>query len=135
MVYNFKEYKTSFETPAKKIQEFTVATKIMDLLNKNKYNNLEEFVRKNDNYQDFLKNNNMDTVMKHFDNTTLTEVDFKMIIENLKILTANNQDLKNEKDEDILKEDNSVKSQEIHEKTITQQKRLTLTPNKIYNEN
>ena len=66
MVYNFKEYKAIFDTPMKRSQELAISSKIMDLLNKNKYESLEEFIGKNPNYQDFLKNNNMENVVKHF---------------------------------------------------------------------
>ena len=69
MIYNFKEYKPIFDTPMKRQQELAISRKIMDLLNKNKYDNLEEFITKNNNYQDFLKKNNMSTVIKHFGNT------------------------------------------------------------------
>ena len=53
MTYNFKEYKTTFDTPMKRQQEVAIARKIMDILNKNKYDDLEEFITKNGNYQDF----------------------------------------------------------------------------------
>lgn len=91
MVYNFKEYKPIFDTPMKKQQEMVIARKIMDLLNKNKYDDLEKFISKNNNYQDFLKNNNMQTVIKHFGNT-LKEEDYIKILENLKTLTKTKQD-------------------------------------------
>lgn len=54
MVYNCEEYKPLFDTPMKKIQEIAIATAIMKILNKNKYDNLEEFIAKNPNYQDFF---------------------------------------------------------------------------------
>ena len=91
MLYNFKEYKPIFDTPMKKQQELVIARKIMDLLNKNKYDNLEEFIKKNDNYQDFLKKNDMTNVIKHFGNT-LKENDYVEIIENLRTLTKTKQD-------------------------------------------
>ena len=75
MVYNFKEYKPVFDTPMKRQQELVISRKIMDLLNKNKYDDLEEFITKNPNYQDFLKKNDMQTVIKHFGNT-LKEEDY-----------------------------------------------------------
>lgn len=90
MVYNFKEYKSTFNTPIKRQQELAIARKIMDLLNKNKYDNLEEFITKNPNYQDFLKKNDMQTVVKHFGNT-LKEEDYVKILENLRILTKTKQ--------------------------------------------
>lgn len=86
MIYNFKEYNTVFDTPMKIEQELVISRKIMDLLNKNKYDDLEEFIQKNDNYQNFLKKNNMTTVIKHFGNT-LTEEDYVKILENLRKLT------------------------------------------------
>ena len=86
MTYNFKEYKPIFDTPMKRQQELAISRKIMDLLNKNKYDNLEEFIVKNTNYQDFLKKNDMQTVIKHFGNTIIEE-DYIKILENLRTLT------------------------------------------------
>lgn len=86
MVYNFREYKCVFDTPAKKHQEKAIATKIMDLLNKNKYDNLDDFINKNSDYSDFLKNNSMENVVKHFGNT-LNQDDYSQIIKNLQKLT------------------------------------------------
>lgn len=91
MTYNFKEYKPTFDTPMKREQELVIARKIMDLLNKNKYDNLEKFIEKNDIYQDFLKKNDMTTVIKHFGNT-LKEDDYVKILENLRILTKTKLD-------------------------------------------
>ena len=91
MVYNFNEYKPSFDTPLKRQQELAVSRKIMGLLNKNKYDDLEEFITKNSDYQNFLKNNNMGTVVKHFGNT-LKEKDYVQILENLRTLTKEKKD-------------------------------------------
>ena len=96
MIYNFKEYKHIFDTPMKRQQELVVARKIMDLLNKNKYDDLEKFIEKNNNYQDFLKKNNMTVVVKHFGNT-LKEEDYIKILENLRILTKTKLDFDKEK--------------------------------------
>ena len=52
MVYNCEEYKPLFDTPMKKIQEIAIATAIMKILNKNKYDNLEEFIAKTENNVD-----------------------------------------------------------------------------------
>lgn len=91
MIYNFKEYKPIFDTPMKRQQELAISRKIMDLLNKNKYDNLEEFIAKNNNYQDFLKKNDMSTIIKHFGNT-LKEEDYIKILENLRTLTKTKRD-------------------------------------------
>lgn len=109
MFYHFKEYIPVFDTPMKKQQELVIARKIMDLLNKNKYDNLEEFIKKNDNYQDFLKKNDMTNVVKHFGNT-LKEEDYVKIIENLRILTKRKQDF----DKDNINTVNIEKEQFIH---------------------
>ena len=95
MIYNFKEYKPIFDTPMKKQQELAVARKIIDLLNKNKYDNLEKFIEKNNNYQDFLKKNNMTIVVKHFGNS-LKEDDYIKILENLRVLTKTKLDFDKE---------------------------------------
>ena len=76
MIYNYKkDYKHIFDTPTKMEQESVIVNKIIDLLNKNKYDNIYDFISKNHTYQNFLKNNNLVTVVKHFGNT-LTEEDF-----------------------------------------------------------
>ena len=75
MTYTYKEYNHIFDTPAKKEQEKVIVFKIMELLNKNKYDNIQEFIDKNQTYQNFLKNNSLDNVVKHFGNT-LSEEDF-----------------------------------------------------------
>ncbi len=95
MVYNFKEYKAIFDTPMKRSQELAASRKVMDLLNKNKYDSLEEFISKNTNYQNFLKNNRMENVVKHFGNT-LTEEDYTRILENMRVLTKTKQDFEKE---------------------------------------
>lgn len=95
MVYNFKEYTAIFDTPMKRQQEIAISRKIMDLLNKNKYDDLEEFIVKNGNYQDFLNKNNMTTVIKHFGNT-LKEEDYIKILENLRQLTKSKKEFEQE---------------------------------------
>lgn len=91
MLYNLKEYTYIFDTPQKKQQERVIIEKIMNILNNKKNDNLEEFIYKNENYQNFLKKNNMDTVIKHFGNT-LNEQDYKNILENLRKLTNSKND-------------------------------------------
>lgn len=86
MKYNINEYSFVFDTPAKKQQERAIVVQIMKLLNDGKYDNLDEFVSKNPNYQEFLKKNGMENVVKHFGNT-LGEMDFKAILESLKSLS------------------------------------------------
>lgn len=95
MIYNFKEYKPIFDTPMKRQQELAISRKIMDLLNKNKYDDLEEFITKNGNYQDFLKKNGMQTIIKHFGNT-LKEDDYIELLENLRKLTKTKKDFEKE---------------------------------------
>lgn len=116
MLYNFKEYKPIFDTPAKREQELAVARKIMDLLNKNKYDNLEEFIKRTNSYQDFLKNNNMTNVVKHFGNT-LNEEDFTRILESLKILTNTKQDFEKDNIKTTNIEDKQFVSYEGQDKT------------------
>jgi len=86
MTYTYKEYDHIFDTPAKKEQEKVIVIKIMDLLNKNKYDNIQEFIDRNTTYQNFLKNNSLDNVVKHFGNT-LSEQDFINIQKQLLNLT------------------------------------------------
>lgn len=86
MIYKMSEYKPVFDTPLKRQQERAVVVQIMRLLNEGKYDSLEEFMNKNPNYQEFLKKNDMENVVKHFGNT-LGEVDFKTILESLRRLS------------------------------------------------
>lgn len=96
MVYNYRiDYEHIFDTPAKKEQESVIVNKIMDLLNNNKYDNINDFIEKNDTYQDFLKNNNLETVVKHFGNT-LNEQDFKNILEALVKITEKKKNFEKE---------------------------------------
>lgn len=79
MKYNYrKDYTHIFDTPAKMEQESVVVSKIMELLNDNKYDNIYDFITKNPTYQDFLKKHELENVVKHFGNT-LNEEDFKKI--------------------------------------------------------
>lgn len=88
MVYNYKEYNHLFDTPAKHQQEKVIVDKIMSLLNNKKYSDLEDMLGKNSAYKNFLNNQKMDVVVKHFGNT-LTENDYKQIIEQMRLLTKN----------------------------------------------
>ena len=79
MKYNYRQdYTHIFDTPAKMEQESVVVSKIMELLNDNKYDNIYDFITKNPTYQDFLKKHDLENVVKHFGNT-LNEEDFKRI--------------------------------------------------------
>jgi len=111
MKYNYKEYKHIFDTPAKMEQETVVVNKIMELLNKNKYDSIYEFVTKNQTYQDFLKKNELENVVKHFGNT-LNETDYKNILNEIIKLT--------EKKKDFDKE--SIKTTNIDDKEYTSYK-------------
>ena len=56
MKYNYRQdYTHIFDTPAKMEQESAIVSKIMQLLNDNKYDNIYDFITKNPTYQDFLK--------------------------------------------------------------------------------
>ena len=69
MEYKFNEYERIFDTPSKKMEERTIVEKILSILNENdKYNSLENFYNDNMNFETFLKNNNLENVLKHFGN-------------------------------------------------------------------
>ena len=95
MVYIYKEYTHIFDTPAKMEQESVIVNKIMDLLNKNKYDSIYDFINRNQTYQDFLKNNQLDNVVKHFGNT-LNEADFKLIQNEIVKLTEKKKSFEKE---------------------------------------
>lgn len=90
MKYNMSDYKPTSEYRDMKRLEKTIAEKIMTLLNKNKYDNLEAFISKNRNFQDFCKNNNLSNVMKHFRH--FKEKDYIKILENLRDITKRKQE-------------------------------------------
>lgn len=91
MVYNYRDEYTDkvCEGKAKVEQEIVVAKKIMDLLNQNKYDNLEEFIDKNRTLQDFLKNQNLETAVKHFNTNgnPLNEEDYVQILDRIRKIT------------------------------------------------
>lgn len=95
MVYNYRNEYTDkvCEGKAKVEQEIVVVKKIMELLNQNKYDNLDDFISRNQNLQDFLKNNHMETAIKHFNTfgNPLNEEDYVKIIGKLKEITAKKQ--------------------------------------------
>ena len=84
MEYKFNEYERIFDTPSKKMEERTIVEKILSILNENdKYNSLENFYNDNMNFETFLKNNNLENVLKHFGNQ-LNQDDYDKIINNLR---------------------------------------------------
>ena len=117
MVYIYKEYKHIFDTPAKMEQESVVVHKIMDLLNKNKYDNIYEFINKNQTYQDFLKNNELENVVRHFGNT-LSEADFKMIQNEMVKLTEKKKSFEKENIKTTKIDENEFNSFKGEEKTF-----------------
>ena len=83
------------DTPMAREQEKVVVNKIMDLLNNNKYDNLEELVKLNEKYSDFLKKQYMETTIKHFGNR-FTDEEYAAIINNLRQLTKDKMDFDKE---------------------------------------
>lgn len=117
MQYIYKEYSHIFDTPAKREQERVVVNKIMDLLNKNKYDDIHEFINKNNTYQDFLKNNSLENVVKHFGNT-LSEEDFTNILHEIVSLTNKKQQFESESIKTTKIEDKEYNSYEGKDKTF-----------------
>lgn len=98
MVYNCEEYKPLFDTPMKRIQEIAIATVIMKILNKNKYDNLNEFITKNPNYQDFFKKFSTEPIILNFRHELkhFKEDDYIKILENLRLLTKSKKEFEQE---------------------------------------
>lgn len=117
MKYIYKEYKHIFDTPAKMEQESVIVSKIMDLLNKNKYDNIYDFINKNQTYQDFLKNNELENVVKHFGNT-LNEQDFKNIQNEMVKLTEKKKDFEKENIKTTNIDDKQFNSYQGQERTF-----------------
>ncbi len=98
MVYKCAEYKPLFNTPMKRKQEVAIATAIMKILNKNKYDNLEEFITKNPNYQDFFKKFSTEPIILNFRHELkhFKEEDYIKVLENLRLLTKSKKEFEQE---------------------------------------
>ena len=83
MEYKFEEYERVIDTPKKKMEERIIVEKIISLLNKNKYNSLDDFCKENTELENFKTNNNLETVLKHFGNK-LNQNDYENILQSLK---------------------------------------------------
>lgn len=101
MLYNIRQYKAIFNAP-KREQELIIVSKIILLLNKKKYIDIDDLILKNSDYNLFLNNNNFQNVVKHC-NDTLNNDDFIQIISNLRVQikslgnnTVQLQDINNE---------------------------------------
>ena len=117
MVYIYKEYQHIFDTPAKMEQENVVVSKIMELLNKNKYDNIYDFINQNPTYQDFLKKNDLTNVVKHFGNT-LNEEDFKKIQSEMVKLTEKKKSFEKDQVKTTNIDDKEYNSYKGEEKTF-----------------
>lgn len=118
MVYNYKkDYKHIFDTPAKMEQESVVVNKIMELLNINKYDNIYDFINKNQTYQDFLKNHELENVVRHFGNT-LSEQDFKDIQSEMVRVTERKKSFEKDDIKTTHIDDKEYVSQQGQEKTF-----------------
>lgn len=119
MEYNYKsDYnKHVFDTPAKKEQEIVIVNKIMDLLNRNTYDNIENFITKNNTYEEFLKNNHLENVVKHFGNT-LNDEDYSKILEQMKKITELKQSFNREEIKTTNLNSNEYNSYKGKEKTF-----------------
>lgn len=93
MIYKIKEYQFIFDAPQKRMNELFVVQTIMNLLNKGKYADLEDFLAKSSTYADFINNNRLDTVVKSFYNC-FTESDYERLVARLKELTNKKSSLK-----------------------------------------
>ena len=95
-------------------QEMAVASKIMHLLNKRTYNDVEDFYNGNNNLEDFIKRN-FETPLSHFghNETPLNEEDYKNIIENIRIIAKKKQSINTEKIDSTKIDDKVFNSMEI----------------------
>ena len=75
-------------------QEIAVVTRIINLLNKGLYNDIEDFYGKNNNLQDFIKRH-LEVPITHFghNETPLNEEDYKNIIENIRSISNKKQSI------------------------------------------
>ena len=83
MNYDFDEYERVIDTPKKKLEERAVVEKIISLLNKKKYNSLDDFCKENNDFETFKNNNELENVLKHFGNK-LNQEDYNNILQSLK---------------------------------------------------
>ena len=90
MLYSDKDYSCFFETPMKRNQERVIVRLIFSLLNRNKYDSLDDFFKKNITYDEFLKKNNFTTVIKHFENN-FSEKDYVDLCNNIRKYVSKKQ--------------------------------------------
>lgn len=119
---NQKDLKNIKDT--KHEQEMAIVSKIMNLLNRGTYNNIEDFYNKNNNLQAFVKSS-FETPLTHFgrNETPMNEEDYKNIIENIRIIAKKKQSIETK--------DISTTQIDKNEKN-SYQKTLTPNPNTIY---
>lgn len=121
MIYNFKEYNKNEirvfeETSSKGQQESKIVEVIFKLLNNNKYDNIDEFIVKNNNYQHFLKYHNCNNVVKHW-SPQLTEQEYVNILNSIKKMTLLKQDFEKENIKTTKIDDNEYNSFKGEDKT------------------
>ena len=112
MTYNYRnDY--PIKASEKIEQEIFLVNEIMKLLNKKIYSSLDEFITRNNSLQEFLKNNNRETTIQHFNilEKPLTEEDYLRIIHRLKDITNNKQNSENQITESI---DNKEELYKLH---------------------
>ena len=119
MVYKCAEYKPLFNTPMKRKQEVAIAIAIMKILNKNKYDNLEEFITKNPNYQDFFKKFSTEPIILNFRHELkhVKEEDYIKVLENLRLLTKSKKEFEQENIKTINLDDKQFNSFKGENKT------------------
>lgn len=67
----------------KRFEEMVIVSKIEEFIKKDRYNNIDDFITKNPNFNSFLKNNKLDAVLSRSRNL-ITEEDYFKIITKIK---------------------------------------------------
>ena len=106
MIYNEKEYYPEFsvdlKTINKNVQSRQIVLKIFEMLNSKKFSSFEDFVQKNSTLEQFIRNNSLNSLsvnrnivgsisLRHFMGS-LTEEDYKMIMDSIMKLTKAKRD-------------------------------------------
>ena len=100
MVYNIREYETMY-TGNKGSEENAIVAIIMNLLNNNKFDNIDDALKYNGNdFNTFMKNNRRDNIPSHY-GRNIKDADFQEIVQNFKKMVNNKLSFDKEKINEI----------------------------------
>ena len=126
MLYGINEYRSNFSAnphdklsnKVQAVREIELASVIINEFKRKKYDSLDEFIKRNPNYQEFLKNINSSPLALHFLNLkTLKEENYVNVLNNLRILTKLKQEFEKENNKTTNIDDKQYNSFKGEDKT------------------